>query len=288
MSTLKELRAWRKAIGGGAERVAVICGTFHMLQPGNLTAVRLAKRYSGHLCVILEPDCSSAAKEHAVHSPNTRPAVSLSERLEMVSHLKDVDLVTSCHPTLSATRLECLRPYTWVYCKKQIDGKMAARASELADCRVSIPPIPGCFTPEILEAIRKGRTPIHIPSLSLGNRPVPVHKSSGRIIVTANGCFDVLHIGHLRFLSQARAMGDELTVLINNDASVRRYKGATRPIFPLKFRKTALLSLKSVTSVRSFHEDNPLRLIEQLKPNVHVKGGSYDPARVDGERELLK
>jgi len=153
---------------------------------------------------------------------------------------------------------------------------------------VSIPSIPGCFTPEILDAMRKGRTPIHIPGLSPGKRPVPAHRSSGRILVTANGCFDVLHIGHLRFLSQARAMGDELVVLINNDASVRRYKGATRPIFPLKFRKTALLALRSVSAVRSFHEDNPLLIIAQLEPNTHVKGGSYDPTRVDGERELLQ
>lgn len=289
MNTSTALRAWREAIGGGAESVAVVVGTFHMFQPGNLSAVRLAKHSAGHLCVILEPDSSPGRKRGPMgQRMDNRPDISLSERLEMVSHLKDVDLVTSFPPRLAEAQLECLKPYTWVYCKEQIDGKLGTRASELADRRVPIPLIPGCFTPEILETIREGNTPVRIPRSFRRGRRSPSRKASGRTLVTANGCFDVLHIGHLRFLAQARAMGDRLMVLINSDASVQRYKGASRPIFPLEFRKAALMAVRSVSAVRSFNEDNPLRLIAQLEPNTHVKGGSYDPTRVDGERKLLE
>ncbi|MEI6807814.1 MAG: adenylyltransferase/cytidyltransferase family protein [bacterium] len=282
LATLKDLRIWRASIGGSADCVAVVCGTFHILQPGNLTALQLARQYAKHVCVVLEPDTARS------RSSGSRPFISLSERAEMLSHLKDVDLVTSFSPHNAAAYLQILKPYTWFRCNKQTDGPLSRHASILADRKEAIPVLPACFTPDVLKAIRAGKTPICLPGSFRTGRHNVISKSTDHTLVTVNGCFDVLHIGHLRFLAQARAMGDELMVLTNNDASVQRYKGTDRPVFPLRFRTAALLAMKSVSAVRSFSEDNPLRLISTLKPGIHVKGGSYEPGRVDDERRLLE
>jgi D-beta-D-heptose 7-phosphate kinase/D-beta-D-heptose 1-phosphate adenosyltransferase len=94
-------------------------------------------------------------------------------------------------------------------------------------------------------------------------------------VVFTNGCFDILHVGHLRLLEAASKLGNTMTVGINSDASVRRLKGATRPIRSEKDRAAMLLALPWVTDVRIFDEDTPASLIEQLKPDVLVKGGDY-------------
>lgn len=106
--------------------------------------------------------------------------------------------------------------------------------------------------------------------------------------VTVNGCFDILHIGHLRFLTRARSMGDSLTVLLNDDDSVSRYKGPTRPVFPLAFRRMALLACEMVDEVIPFSGDEPLDVMRSLRPALHVKGGSFQESRVRSERELVE
>ncbi|MEI6971561.1 MAG: adenylyltransferase/cytidyltransferase family protein [bacterium] len=280
-ASAEELLAWRKSVGGGADRVAVVGGTFHILQPGNIAALRQARLRARHVCVLVEPDNAGGGR------PGKRPDVSLAERMEMLAHLKDVDIIASATAPAAGDILQALRPYSWVRCNRQVDGPLAQQAADLAERHEPIPLLPGCFTPDILAAIRSGSTPMHLPHAFRGRRGAKVGRGRKRRLVTINGCFDVLHIGHLRFLAQARAKGDELVVLINNDESVRRYKGDDRPVFPLRFRAAALLALKSVTAVRSFHEDNPLRLISELKPDIHVKGGTYEPDRVDAERRLL-
>lgn len=282
LATLKGLRSWRSSLGGSPANVALVSGNFHILQPGNLTALRIAKTRAGHVCVILEPDATGTAAQ------GDRPFISVAERAEMIAHLKDVDVVTSFPSPDEKPYLESLRPYTWFSCREQIDGPLARHAASHSDVRAKIPTVQGCFTPEVLEAIRTGKTPIRLPGTFHAGRRNLLQRKSGHTLVTVNGCFDVLHIGHLRFLAQARAMGDELIVLTNNDASVRRYKGSDRPIFPLRFRVAALMALKSVSAVYTFSEDNPLRLIAQLRPDVHVKGGTYEPGRVDEECRLLK
>lgn len=281
-ATLKDIRTWRTSKGGNADCVAVVVGTFHILHPGNMTALRLARQYAKHVCVVLEPGDRQSG------SSGSRPLISLSERAEMLSHLKDVDLVTSFSKHDAKAYLQSLKPYTWFHCNRQAVRPLDQHAFTYADRKESVPVLPACFTPDVLAAVRSGKTPIHLSGSFRAGRQNLTSISAGRTVVTVNGCFDVLHIGHLRFLAQANAMGDELIVLINNDASVQRYKGADRPIFPLKFRAAALLALKSVSAVRSFSEDNPLRLIRALKPAIHVKGGSYEPGRVDEERRLLK
>jgi rfaE bifunctional protein nucleotidyltransferase chain/domain len=100
-------------------------------------------------------------------------------------------------------------------------------------------------------------------------------KSEGNVIVTTNGCFDVLHLGHLRYLQAARQLGDLLVVAINSDASVRELKGENRPLIPEDERAEMLAGLECVDYVVIFPELTPIDLLSELKPNIHVKGGDY-------------
>ncbi|MEH1093913.1 D-glycero-beta-D-manno-heptose 1-phosphate adenylyltransferase [Micromonospora sp. CPCC 205739] len=106
------------------------------------------------------------------------------------------------------------------------------------------------------------------------------HRRAGRSIVFTNGCFDVLHPGHVRYLEQARALGDLLVVAVNSDGSVRRLKGPDRPVNPVEDRITLLAALSCVDHVVVFEEDSPAKLIETVRPDVYVKGGDYPPEMV--------
>ena len=97
-----------------------------------------------------------------------------------------------------------------------------------------------------------------------------------------NGCFDLLHPGHVRYLEDARALGDFLVVGLNSDASVARLKGAGRPLQDEAARASVLLGLRSVDAVVRFNEDTPLELIKALRPDTLVKGGDYTPDTVVG------
>ena len=100
-------------------------------------------------------------------------------------------------------------------------------------------------------------------------------KAQGKTIVTTNGCFDILHAGHVRYLKQAKELGDVLVVCLNSDASVKRLKGPSRPLNPEYDRAEVLSALSSVNYVVIFEEDTPSSILEKIKPNIHVKGGDY-------------
>lgn len=100
---------------------------------------------------------------------------------------------------------------------------------------------------------------------------------AGRV-VTTNGCFDLLHVGHLEVLRQARALGDTLVVLVNDDDSVRRLKGPSRPIVSADDRAELVAALEPVDYVVLFSEDTPERALGAIRPAVHVKGGDYAAA----------
>jgi len=100
-------------------------------------------------------------------------------------------------------------------------------------------------------------------------------RKRGRAVVFTNGCFDLLHAGHVLLLEAARRQGDHLVVGVNSDRSVRRLKGAGRPIVPLRERMEVLAALRSVDRVVPFAEPTPARLIARLRPDVLVKGGDY-------------
>jgi rfaE bifunctional protein nucleotidyltransferase chain/domain len=106
------------------------------------------------------------------------------------------------------------------------------------------------------------------------------------MIVFTNGCFDLLHVGHVRYLAKARELGDHLIVGLNSDESFRRHKGRD-PLFNEHQRAELLEALKSVDEVRIFNEDTPLQLLEEIRPDVLVKGDDYKPEDVVG-REYAK
>lgn len=101
------------------------------------------------------------------------------------------------------------------------------------------------------------------------------HRREGRRIVFTNGCFDLLHPGHLGLLRQSAELGDVLIVAINDDDSVRRLKGSGRPVYPAEERAEILLALRWVDHVTVFPEDTPLAAIERVRPDVLVKGAEY-------------
>ena len=112
-------------------------------------------------------------------------------------------------------------------------------------------------------------------------------KAKGKRIVFTNGCFDLLHIGHTRYLEEAKALGDILVVGVNSDRSVRGLKGSERPILPEQERAEILSSLECVNYVTIFDEADPLNLISTLQPHVLVKGGDWAKASTVG-REVVE
>jgi rfaE bifunctional protein nucleotidyltransferase chain/domain len=100
-------------------------------------------------------------------------------------------------------------------------------------------------------------------------------RGEGRRVVFTNGCFDVLHAGHVRYLAWARAQGEALIVGLNDDASVRKIKGERRPLVPFEDRAELLLALRSVDVVVGFSERTPEVLLDRLRPDVHVKSAQY-------------
>jgi D-beta-D-heptose 7-phosphate kinase / D-beta-D-heptose 1-phosphate adenosyltransferase len=112
-------------------------------------------------------------------------------------------------------------------------------------------------------------------------------RAHGETIVMTNGCFDILHAGHVQYLLQAKALGKRLIVAVNDDASVARLKGESRPLNPLMERMMVLASLRAVDWVTSFSEDTPARLIERVLPDILVKGGDYHPEQIAGAKAVL-
>jgi D-beta-D-heptose 7-phosphate kinase/D-beta-D-heptose 1-phosphate adenosyltransferase len=113
------------------------------------------------------------------------------------------------------------------------------------------------------------------------------HDRKERVIMT-NGCFDVLHAGHVAYLEEAKSLGDRLIVAVNDDASVRRLKGESRPVNALEDRMLVLAGLAAVDWVVPFSGDTPAQLIEAVLPDVLVKGGDYKPEEIAGAKEVLQ
>lgn len=117
---------------------------------------------------------------------------------------------------------------------------------------------------------------------SVSRVPFPVFHSQGSKVVFTNGCFDILHRGHVEYLAKAADMGDVLVVGLNTDASVRRLKGESRPVNNQEARALVLASLSFVDAVVLFDEDTPYELIKAVRPDVLVKGADYKPEEIVG------
>ena len=116
---------------------------------------------------------------------------------------------------------------------------------------------------------------------------VEVERSAGKRIVFANGCFDILHVGHVRYLEAAKALGDLLIVGINSDEQTRRLKGAGRPLLPQDQRAEIISSIEAVDLVTIFDEPTVAQLLLALKPDIHAKGTDYTEASVP-ERDVVR
>ncbi len=164
--------------------------------------------------------------------------------------------------------------------------RLANTAAGVVVAKVGTAPI---HLPELLAELRRanleGRAAKVYP-LSLLRHQVEAWRAAGNRIVFTNGCFDVLHIGHLTLLEQARRCGDRLIVGLNSDRSVRALKGETRPVIHDADRAHILSALAPVDAVVLFDEETPLELIRTLRPDVLVKGGSYRLEEVVGAAEV--
>jgi len=119
----------------------------------------------------------------------------------------------------------------------------------------------------------------NLPSLKIISSQL---KKKGKRIVFTNGCFDLLHFGHVNYLHQAKKRGDILVVGVNSDRSVKRIKGKNRPIIDEKNRLSVIAALESVDYVVLFNEDTPLNLIKALRPDILVKGADWDKKDIVG------
>ena len=113
-------------------------------------------------------------------------------------------------------------------------------------------------------------------------------KAKGETIVMTNGCFDILHAGHVGYLQQAKSLGDRLIIAVNDDASVKRLKGNTRPINSLEKRMEVLAALSSVDWIVPFSEDTPEKLITSVLPTILVKGGDYEVNQIAGAKQVIE
>lgn len=126
-----------------------------------------------------------------------------------------------------------------------------------------------------------------IGTLDDASRVVAAARAAGRTVALANGCFDLLHVGHVRYLAGARAEADLLVVGVNGDASVARLKGPGRPLLPAPDRALLVAALRSVDQVVVFEEDDVTALLLALRPDVHCKGTDYTVETVP-EREVVR
>jgi D-beta-D-heptose 7-phosphate kinase/D-beta-D-heptose 1-phosphate adenosyltransferase len=151
------------------------------------------------------------------------------------------------------------------------ESKAASREPRAATRKVR-----GLQPRAFVRAVRK------VKSLDGVVRAVRAAQRAGRRVVFTNGCFDLLHRGHTRYLEQARALGDLLVVAINSDASVRALKGPSRPVVPAEQRAEVLAALSAVDLVAIFDELDPARVIRAVRPDVLVKGGDWPISQIVG------
>ena len=117
---------------------------------------------------------------------------------------------------------------------------------------------------------------------------ISISKNNSKKIVFTNGVFDLLHVGHIRYLNEAKNLGNILVVGLNSDSSVQKIKGPSRPINKLEDRALVLMALKSVDYVISFDDETPLNLIKKVMPDILVKGGDYKIKDIVGHKDVIE
>lgn len=165
--------------------------------------------------------------------------------------------------------------------------KMANLAAGIVVGKVGTQPV---LLPELLEAVRSVEREAgyeqRIVNAKQASQLIKLWQANGRKVIFTNGCFDILHIGHVSYLAAAKRLGDKLVIGLNSDSSVRRLKGETRPLVDQRARAGLLANLAAVNLVVIFDEETPEKLLSELKPDVLVKGGDYNADDVLG-REFV-
>jgi len=197
------------------------------------------------------------------------------------SQAREVYDVTGAGDTVIATTAACLAAGTAL----EDAVTLANLAAGLVVARLGT----ACVTAQELSAAAASANP---PQTGVVNEPqlqiaLNQARTRGERIVLTNGCFDILHAGHIHLLQAARKFGDRLVVAINSDASVKRLKGSSRPINSLERRMAVVSALSCVDWVVPFEEDTPERLISEVLPNVLVKGADYRPEQIAGASQVL-
>jgi D-beta-D-heptose 7-phosphate kinase/D-beta-D-heptose 1-phosphate adenosyltransferase len=139
---------------------------------------------------------------------------------------------------------------------------------------------------ELMATTQKGSSAHKLCSAQQLVKEVAKLKSMGKTVVMTNGCFDILHPGHIEYLERARALGDVLVLALNSDRSVRQLKGEGRPVNPLPTRARMLGALSCVDMVTEFDEETPEALIASVLPNILVKGGDYQVDQIAGAKQV--
>lgn len=134
----------------------------------------------------------------------------------------------------------------------------------------------------------KSNTKSKIVSLQEASQVIKEWKNQGEQVVFTNGCFDILHLGHVDYLEKSRNLGDKLILGLNTDASINRLKGEERPIVPEHARARLMASLAFIDLVVLFSDDTPLEVIKILEPSILVKGNDYAIEQIVGGKEVLE
>lgn len=130
------------------------------------------------------------------------------------------------------------------------------------------------------------KTKLYNDISTLSNQ-VEIWRKSGQKIVFTNGCFDLVHAGHVSYLEEAKSLGDKLIIGVNSDASITRLKGSNRPIIPQSERLIVLAALESVDAVILFEQDTPIALVEIIAPDILVKGGDWQINQIVGSEYVI-
>lgn len=205
------------------------------------------------------------------------------EPWHIMANTKNVYDVTGAGDTVVAAFASCIsldmEPKESVYVANKAAGIVV---SKVGTSTVSLQEIE-----EELQLIHKKDLKGVISRSSLPVLVRTIQKNNQKLVFT-NGCFDILHVGHITYLKQAKQLGDKLIVGVNSDASVKRLKGPTRPVLPCNQRMEMLASLSCVDYVVEFDEDTPLEILHEIKPHVLVKGGDYEDVRKLVGYDLIK
>lgn len=197
--------------------------------------------------------------------------------LHLPAHAREVFDVTGAGDTVIATLASCVA----AGCNLGVAARIANYAAGVAVSKVGTATVSPAELAEAIHADQDIASEGIVGEDEL-SRAMQQAQAAGQRVVMTNGCFDILHPGHIRYLEEARALGDKLVVAVNDDDSVYRLKGAGRPVNALEHRLVMLSALSCVDWVVPFSEDTPERLICRLKPDVLIKGGDYQPEDIAG------